>query len=157
MAAKENIDILLSSARSIEVSLESIKKGTAGLNKHRQYLLSKVPDSNTWYHFPKDSIKVKDIAYLSAKTDHEFALLRGKKEDILFHGTKYHCNISGALVKSLKAGQLRLIAHSHPTEYIPVPSINDRKVLQLIGQKESIIISAVTGRKISFSSDRFEL
>lgn len=157
MAAKENTDVLLSSDHSIEVSLRSIKNGNAGLNKHRQYLLSKVPASNQWCRFPRDSITIKDIAYLSARTGHEFALLRSKKEDILFHGMKYHCNISGSLVDLLKTGYLRLIAHSHPTEHIPIPSINDRKVLELINQKESIIISAVTGKEILFSSDRFEL
>lgn len=157
MDINKNINILLSSDRSLEVSLKNIRSGTAGLNKHRQYLLSKVPASNEWYSFSKDSITIKDIAYLSAKTDHEFALLRGKKEDILFHGMKYYCNISGVLVDLLKTKRLRLVAHSHPAEHIPIPSINDRKVLQLIDQKESIIISAVTGKEIIFTSDRFEL
>lgn len=156
MASKVTIGISLFSNHSMEVSLQSIKNGTAGLNKHRQYLLSKVPDSNKWFCFPKNSISIKDIAYLSAKTGHEFALLRGKDKDILFHGMKYCCNISGTLVNLLKTGRLRLIAHSHPGEYIPVPSINDRKVLQLIHQKESIIISAMTGKEISFSGNRFE-
>lgn len=157
MALEKDINILLSSDHSIEISLQSIKNGTAGLTKHRQSLLSKVPDSNDWHGFPKDSITIKDIAYLSAKTGHEFALLRGKKEDVLFHGMKYHCNISGILVDLLKTGHLELIAHSHLAEYIPIPSIDDRKVLQLIGQKESIIISAMTGKEISFSGNRFEL
>lgn len=157
MAVKEHLSILLSSAHSMEISLQGIKNGTAGLNKHRQHLLSKVPVSNEWFCFPKNSITVKDIAYLSAKTGHEFALIRGKSDDILFHGMKYCCNISGPLVNLLKTGQLRLIAHSHPAEYIPVPSINDRKVLELINQKESIIISAITGKEISFSANRFEL
>lgn len=157
MTVKKDINILLSSDHSMEISLQSIKKGTAGLTKHRQSLLSKVPDSNNWHCFPKDSITIKDIAYLSAKTGHEFALLRGKKEDILFHGMKYHCNISGILVDLLKTGRVALVAHSHPAEHIPIPSTDDRKVLQLMGQKESIIISAITGKEILFSSDRFEL
>lgn len=156
MITKENINMLLSSNHSMEVSLNNIKNGSAGLNKHRQHLLSKVPRSNDWSYFSKGSISIKDIAYLTAKTGHEFALLRGKKEDILFHGSTYHCNISGILVELLKTGRLTLIAHSHPAEHIPIPSVDDRKVLQLIGQKESIIISAVTGKEISFSSNRFE-
>lgn len=157
MVTKEKTGVLLSSDRSMEISLESIKNGNAGLNKHRLYLLSKVPASNELHRFSKDSITIKDIAYLSAKTGHEFALLRGKKEDILYHGMKYYCNISGPLVDLLKNGHLRLIAHSHPAEHIPTPSVNDRKVLKLINQKESIIISAITGKEITFSSDRFEL
>ena len=132
MVTKENINILLASNHSMEVSLRSIKNGTAGLNKHRQELLSKVPNSNEWSRFPKNSISIKDIAYLTAKTGHEFALLRGKKEDILFHGMTYHCNISGILVELLKAGRLSIIAHSHPAEHIPIPSVNDRKVLHFL-------------------------
>ena len=82
MVTKEKTGVLLSSDRSMEISLESIKNGNAGLNKHRLHLLSKVPASNEWHRFSKDSITIKDIAYLSAKTGHAFALLRGKKEDI---------------------------------------------------------------------------
>ena len=76
--------VLLSSAHSMEVSLETIKRGNAGLSSRRRMLLARVPKINDWAKFDRDSISMKDIAFLSAKTDDEFAILRGKKEDILF-------------------------------------------------------------------------
>ena len=70
----------------------------------------RVPDSNDWATFEHESITTKDIAYLSAATHHEFALLRGKNLDILFHGTEHHCNITDDMIKLLKQGKLYLVA-----------------------------------------------
>lgn len=148
--------VLLSSAHSMEVSLETIKRGNAGLSSRRRMLLARVPKINDWAKFDRDSISMKDIAFLSAKTDDEFAILRGKKEDILFHGSKYHCDIDGILFEMLMERKLELFGHSHPIERIPVPSDDDRNTLMLIGQKSSRIISAITGREIIYGTSRFK-
>ena len=58
------------------------------------------------------SVSLQDIDFLSAKTGHEFALLKGKKNDILFHGDARHCIFD-----------------------------DDREFLQYIGQSESKIVS----------------
>lgn len=148
--------VLLSSAHSMEVSLETIKYGKAGLNPHRRMLLARVPKTNDWAKFERDSISMRDIAYLSAKTDDEFTILRGKKEDILFHGSKYHCDIEGVLFDMLIEGKLELYGHSHPIERIPIPSDDDRNTLTLIGQRKSRIISAITGKEITYGASRYE-
>lgn len=57
---------------------------------------------------------------------------RGKKEDILFHGLKHHCDIEGVLFDMLMEGKLELYGNSHPTERIPIPSDDDRNTLVLI-------------------------
>ena len=100
-------------------------------------------------------ITTKDIAYLSAATHHEFALLRGKKQDILFHGTNYHCNITDDMVELLQQGKLYLVAHTHPDYGTIKPSANDRKFLQRIGQKKSLIVSYITGVEREFSDDDY--
>ena len=46
-------------------------------------------------------LSMKDLAYLTAKTGHEFAILRGKREDILFHGTDRRCIFEGVLEELL--------------------------------------------------------
>ena len=92
-------DVLLASTESMKISLEAITKCQAGLSGHRKKLLSRVPHSGDWVILQEQSITTKDIAYLSAATQHEFALLRGKNEDILFHGTTYHCEFEGVFVK----------------------------------------------------------
>ena len=46
---------------------------------------------------------MKDLAFLTAKTGDEFAILKGKKEDILFHGSKAGIDGKLSLDKSKKA------------------------------------------------------
>lgn len=98
---------------------------------------------------------MKDIAFLTAKTGDEFAILVGKKEDILFHGNKYHCLFDGAISEMLMKGQFELYGHSHPMEMFPVPSDDDIETLKKIGQKKSHLISSVTGREIEFNNHKF--
>lgn len=81
---------ILSSSESTRISLEAIRKGEAGLNERRRKLLESVPCSNDWAALELDSVTIKDIAYLSAITKYEFALLRGKSRDIILHGVDYH-------------------------------------------------------------------
>lgn len=100
--------IQLSSSKSLQVSLAEVKRGRAGLNKHRQSLLDRVPATDDWAKFAADSISMKDIAFLTAKTGDEFAILKGKKEDILFHGSKNSCLFDGVLCDMLASRQLKL-------------------------------------------------
>ena len=150
-----NEAITLSSANSMEISLEQVHKGKAGLNKHREAILARVPDAGNWAFFSKGSISMKDIAFLTAKTGDEFAILAGKKEDILFHGVRNHCIFTDELSNLLIKGQYKIYGHSHPGERFPVASQDDRKTLKLIGQKKSRLVSAVTGREIEFTDNAF--
>ena len=143
------------SSNSMRTSLESIYNGSAGLNSHRKNLLERVPNSNDWASFPLDTIEIKDIAYLSAATHHEFALLRGKSRDILFHGVYGHCNFTGELLDLLRSKKLRLIAHSHPDVEHIVPSQDDRNFLSYINQESSTIISYITGIERQFTTNAF--
>lgn len=152
----EKEEAKLSSTISTQTSLEAIRKGEAGLNERRKKLLERVPNSDDWAAFEKDSITIKDIAYLSASTHHEFALLRGKRKDIIFHGVEKHCNFNEELLDLLKVRKLRLVAHTHPDYSVVEPSPDDREFLRYIGQKNSIVISYITGRKRQFSANLFD-
>ena len=99
---------------------------------------------------------VKDVAYLSAATHDEFALLRGKTRDILFHGVECHCTFDIQLIALLKAHKLKLVAHTHPDWGIVTPSQDDREFLKYIGQNKSVIISYITGIEREFSKSLFE-
>lgn len=143
----------LSSSESTRISLEAIRKGDAGLNEKRRKLLERVPNSNDWAALELSSVTIKDIAYLSAATKHEFALLRGRSKDIIFHGVEYHCNFTNELLELLKAHKLSLVAHTHPDYGIVEPSQDDREFLKHIGQKESIVISYITGKTRRFSAN----
>ena len=96
---------------------------------------------------------MKDLAYITAKTGHEFAILRGKREDILFHGTAQRCAFDDVLVDLL----LTKRGHSHPGEIEPIPSQGDRDALRRVGQKSSRFISGLSGIEVEFTDDPFEI
>ena len=147
---------LLSSTASTKTSLEAIRNGEAGLTEKRKSMLARVPCSNDWSTFEKDTISIKDIAYLSAATHHEFALLRGKTKDIIVHGVERHCHFNEELLDLLQTKKLRLIAHTHSDYGKIIPSADDREFLKHIGQKASVIISYITGAEFEFASNSFE-
>lgn len=128
----------LASEESTRRSLESIREKRDGLNRHRQELLNRVPEQETWASFRLNAIEDKDLAYLSAETGDEFALLRGKNEDILYHGTHYHCHIekSDTLMELLRSRKVRLETHTHPDYERISPSNDDRRFIASFGQKQ---------------------
>lgn len=148
----------LASEESTKISLQYIREQRDGLNKHRQSLLSRVPEQEKWAVFSLNSIEDKDLAYLSAATGDEFALLRGKNEDILFRGTVAHCHIEKdeLLMSLLNEHKIILECHSHPDYETIVPSQDDRDFIASIGQKSSRIVSSYTGKVITFKANRFE-
>lgn len=149
--------IELQSTQSMRVSLESIRRGDAGLDEHRAAMLRRVPDVGDWAKFSYGHLSMKDLAYLTAKTGHEFAILRGKRIDILFHGSERNCIFDEVLAELLLSKRLKLYGHSHPGEVVPVASPEDREVLRTIGQKTSRIIAALSGTEIQFGDDPFEI
>lgn len=149
--------IELQSAQSMRVSLESIRRGEGGLDEHRVAMLRRVPEVGDWAEFPYEHLSMKDLAYLTAKTGHEFAILRGKHEDILFHGASRSCSFCDTLEEMLLAKRLILFGHSHPGEEVPVASKEDRDVLRMIGQKTSRLISGLNGMEVEFGDNPFEI
>ena len=148
--------LTISSSASTKISLEAIRVGKAGLDAHRLIMLIRIPDTGDWASFKHESLELKDLAYLTAKTGDEFAILRSKKEDVLFHGGKTNCKFTGIIYDMLIEHKLALIGHSHPGEDDPVPSSDDRAVLRLIDQRSSFIISGQTGRITEFTGNPFE-
>lgn len=148
--------IELCSTQSMRVSLESIRNGTGGLDAHRSKMLERVPNSGNWARFKLNHLEMKDLAYLTAMTGHVFAILRGKSEDILFHGKSTKCAFDDVLVDMLMSRKLRIFGHSHPGEDSPTPSTQDRDTLKEIGQSESKLISGRTGYEITFGANMFE-
>lgn len=146
----------LSSSESIRISLEAVRLGEAGLNQHRQSLLNRVPNQGDWVALKKDNVTVKDIAYLSAATHDEFALLRGKSRDIIFHGEREHCYFDEELIDLLKCKKLRLVVHSHPDYNKIEPSFDDREFLKYINQRDSLIVSYITGDVKQFTKSAFD-
>ncbi len=148
--------IELSSTQSLRVSLDSLRNGSGGLDAHRQSLLNRVPESGTWARFPYEHLSMKDLAYLTAKTGHEFAILRGKNEDILFHGDAQHCSFDDTLTILLTEKHFWIFGHSHPGGLNPVPSSTDRQTLEILNQSSSKLISGITGHEITYTANLFD-
>lgn len=79
-----------------------------------------------------------------------------KTKDIVFYGIERHCDFTEELLELLKTRKLRLIAHTHPDYGTIKPSQDDRLFLQYVGQKESIIISYITGVEQIFYANLFD-
>ena len=60
------------------------------------------------------------------------------------------------LIDLLIQNKISLIAHTHVDCGILMPSKDDRIFLQTINQKDSILVSAVDGKEITFSSGLFD-
>ncbi len=142
------------STKSLKRSLEDIKRGKAGLNQKRKKILERAKKSGDYHKFEKGEIKVKDLAYLSAATGHEFALFRGKRNDILVHGTKRTCDIYGELYDEIIEKHYKWVAHSHVDMGKLVASREDRDTLKKIKQKTSIIIG-IDGKENMFGIEEF--
>lgn len=148
----------LASEESTRISLQYIREQRDGLNKHRESLLSRVPEQESWAVFTLNSIEDKDLAYLSAATGDEFALLRGKNQDILYRGNPLHCHIEKdeLLMDLLDGHKIRLECHSHPDFETIIPSQDDRDFIASFGQETSRIVSSYTGKVITFHANRFD-
>ena len=149
-------ELILASTKSTKVSLAGVRIGRYSLNAHRQNLLMRVPKPGDYVSVEANTLDLMDLAYLSAKTGHEFAILRSKREDILFHGTAIACTFKDDLYDGLLLHKYELIGHSHPGEDEPDPSMEDREFLRKIGQKRSTVISARTGITIDFTGNPFD-
>ena len=144
--------LALASTRSTCISLTGVREGRYSLNKHRQKLLDRVPASGDYVKVEAGTLGLIDLAYLSAKTGDEFAILRSKHEDVLFHGTATRCTFIGELEEGLISHRYELIGHSHPGEDVPEPSLMDRAFLREIGQLKSEVISGRTGRIVKYTN-----
>lgn len=120
-------------------------------------MLERVPKSGDWAKYEHGHLEMSDLAYLTAKTGHEFAILCGKNEDVLFHGEVTQCRFDSELADMLFARKFTILGHSHPGEEIPVPSSQDRATLRAIGQSKSRLISGLTGLETTFTEDPFEI
>ena len=115
----------------MRVSLESIRRGDAGLDEHRAAMLRRVPAIGDWAKFSYEHLSMKDLAYLTAKTGHEFAILRGKHIDILFHGSERSCTFDEALAALTMLGFAKPQSQKVLTKlFVDDPSLKVEKAIK---------------------------
>ena len=145
-------NLLLSSTHSTQVSLQTVRAKKAGLDAKRTGWLDRIPKTGDWIVLDREAVEMMDLAYLTAATGDEFAILRGKREDVLFHGGRLDCRFGDdeVLEKALLTHKYEIYGHSHPGEPIPQASSEDRMILRKLGQEKSKLISGMTGSCIDF-------
>ena len=142
------------STKSYKRSLLDIRSGKAGLDKRRQNILNRMPYSGDFLKLQRESISVRDLAYLSAATSNEFTLFRGKEHDIIVRGNSMECNIEEDLSEEIIKKHFKWIAHSHVDGGPLMASVEDRKTLHKLNQAESIIVG-IDGEEIVFGQSLF--
>lgn len=144
------------SSASFKRSLEEINEGRAGLDKRRQNILRRLPESGSFYRYKRDSINTRDLAYLSAATGDEFALFRSKNEDILIRGNSSSCDMMPReLENEILNHRYEWVAHSHVDRGALKASPGDRKTLSNLGQKKSKLVS-IDGTEIEYTMSEFD-
>ena len=108
-----------------------------------------------WQKFKKGRITIKDLAYLSAETKHEFALWEAKDHLILSHGDSRSCDPVKELEELLLTGKYYWVAHSHVDKGSLMASAEDRHTLKELKQKESVIIG-IDGKTSTFYQNYFD-
>jgi len=142
------------SPQSFRRSLKEISEGKAKLDKRRQNILSRLPNSGDYFRFERGYISTRDLAYLSAATGTEFALFRSKRKDILIKGTAQNCDIAGELQEEIFARGYEWVAHSHVDRGILKPSPQDRNTLRRLKQQTSSLVG-IDGEEIKYSQSEF--
>lgn len=141
--------------KSYKRSLKDIAEGKAGLSEKRQNMLNRLNESGASCRYARDTVSVRDLAYLSAATNNEFALFRSKTEDIIIRGTAKSCDVVGDLGDEILSKKYIWVAHSHIDKGNLVPSIADRETLKRLGQKKSIIVG-IDGEEVEFYLSPFD-
>ena len=103
---------------TMRIIINALQNDEIGLNDNMQAILARAPEPNDWAAF-QNRIDPMNLVYLAAKTSDSFALLHCGETDILLHGLREDCNISGVLLELLSAKRLRVTAICRPGNFEP--------------------------------------
>ena len=100
------------------IIINALQNDEIGLNDSMQAILARVPEPSDWAAFQKH-IDPMNLVWLAAKTSDSFALLQCGESDILLHGLREDCKISGVLLELLSSKRLRVTAICRSGEFEP--------------------------------------
>lgn len=138
-------------------SLAKIYHGYGKLSPRQSLILDKLPKDLSRLSLHKSSVSVNDLAALTAYTGDEFALFTRGSQRLVIRGTKDRVNLKIKDVEQLKNDGYRWSAHTHPgSEDMKLDASGypgDRMVLEIFGQKQSLIVNS-TGRRNVFGENK---
>ena len=114
------------------------------LNNRQQALLERLPEYDSRVEVGKHEVNMADLAALTAKTGHEFAMFTRKQKRLIIRGDAVKVNISLDDAKALASDGYRWSGHTHPGESFNclMPSGGDKAVLEQFPQKTSVIYNS---------------
>ena len=122
--------------------VKSVKEKNASLSRRHKRLLERVPVPFDWIVMKASSLKLKDLAALTAATGDEYAIFKRGGKAILLRGKGGNWNIPNDLLDKLLDEEWVWEGHSHPVIGYPSSSSEDRETLRLFTwQKKSSIIN----------------
>lgn len=114
------------------------------LNNRQSHLLEQLPGFDSRIIVPKKAVNMADLAALTAKTGHEFAMFTKGRNRLIIRGGTRSVNVNIQLAAQLAEQGYRWSGHTHPgiDELCLIPSEGDMAILREFKQPESVIYNA---------------
>lgn len=123
-----------------------------GLSAKQERILELLPEYDSRVNLPKNSVTMRDLAALTAKTGDEFALFRRPDGCYVIRGNATSVNIHDDDARMLSRLGYRWTGHTHPgaDEYCLAPSGGDYRILDCFENQESSSIWNSMGKHREF-------
>lgn len=114
------------------------------LNNRQKALLEQLPTYNSEAIVNKSSVKMSDLATLTALTGNEFALFTKGNERLVVRGNEHMVDIDVAKAQKLASEGYKWSGHTHPgsTAYVLFASDGDKLILKQFRQSQSVIYNS---------------
>lgn len=154
VAKSANNDIIKAKSLTIKTPIEQRHTGKGNpnailqfgtsLNNRQKMLLEQLSGFDSRVTVPKKSVKMSDLAALTATTGNEFALFTKGNSRLVIRGNAKIVNIGIEDAKALAADGYRWSGHTHPggTALVLIASDGDKAVLQCFPQEQSVIYNS---------------
>lgn len=112
------------------------------LNNRQKALLEQLPTYNSEAIVNKSSVKMSDLATLTALTGNEFALFTKGNERLVVRGDEHMVDVNKA--QKLASEGYKWSGHTHPgsTAYVLFASDGDKLILKQLKQSQSVIYNS---------------
>ena len=114
------------------------------LNNRQKVLLEQLPEFDSRVIVPKRSVKMSDLAALTATTGDEFAMFTRSNSRLVVRGNWQMVNIGIKDAKALAAEGYKWSGHTHPGDnlFVLFASDGDKAVLRQFAQEQSVIYNS---------------
>ncbi|HWO21689.1 MAG TPA: DUF4157 domain-containing protein [Kofleriaceae bacterium] len=139
----------------------AIERGYADVTGRQAKLLEQLPAAGSRCVVPKRSVKVNDLAALTAKTGDEFTVFTKGNQRMIVRGTPNGVDMSVAELTAMKKAGWKWSGHTHPgTSDLVLDASGhpgDRMVLEIFEQDRSLILNSRGARNVFDQNDNIRI